>query len=222
MSPLAVAQQSGLSNLLDRRSNPGNGGPQQRQNCPLTSPDIEGPYYKPGAPVQRNSIATLAQVCKNNGANDRLILNGTIRQASKKNPCGTPVAAVLDIWHANADGVYSDRSRSSSDFTCRMRLMTDPDGTFVFSSIFPGRYDDGGFRPAHIHFQITPQDDRIDARRQRPFTTQMYFAQDQFLNPHDSCGICASGDPTLITHVSHQSDIKTFVGTWDVLLAGNN
>ncbi|OQV12292.1 hypothetical protein BV898_13404 [Hypsibius exemplaris] len=190
-------------------------------SCKVTSKDIEGPFYKRNAPIQQITPALVPQVCKNNVANDRLILNGTIRQISDGNPCGKPTRAVLDVWQANADGEYSDHSALSTDFACRTRLVTNHDGIFTFSSIFPGRYDDGGFRPAHIHFQITPLD-LNDRAIGKTLTTQMYFAQDHFLKPHDSCAMCSSDDPTLITHVSHQTDIKTFVGTWDVLLSSDD
>jgi len=212
--------------VSDAAPQTGSQSAQQRpQTCRITASDIEGPYYKRNAPIQQiTSPAVVPQVCRNSPANDRLILNGTIRQVTKNSPCGRPTRSVLDIWHANADGVYSDTAALSTDFACRTRLVTSEDGSFTFSSIFPGRYDDsgaGGFRPAHIHFSITPLD-AANRATGKSLTTQMYFAQDHFLKPRDSCGFCQSGDATLITHVTHQDDIKTFTGTWDVLLAADN
>jgi protocatechuate 3,4-dioxygenase beta subunit len=46
-------------------------------------------------------------------------------------------------------------------------------------------YDDGGYRPAHIHFNIT-------AEGYPELITQLYFNQDYYLAPRDSCERCKS------------------------------
>ncbi len=49
-------------------------------------------------------------------------------------------------------------------------------------SYFKG-YDDNGYRPAHIHFKIS-----VEGYPQ--FVTQLYFNQDYYLAPRDSCQRC--------------------------------
>ncbi|OQV21850.1 putative Peroxisomal N(1)-acetyl-spermine/spermidine oxidase [Hypsibius exemplaris] len=112
----------------------------------------------------------------------------------------------------------SSHAPGSKDYTCRSRVYTRDDGTYSVSSIFPGRYDDSGYRPAHIHFKITPVD-RFNRPNGATFTTQLYFEDDHYLLPVDSCKHCGSDEPTLIACVQHVDDIKTYVGHWDVLLA---
>lgn len=83
--------------------------------------------------------------------------------------------------------------------------MTDANGRFHIITIIPGRksfnateyekkrfsfffislkdYYDNGYRPAHIHFNIT-------ADGYPKLITQLYFNRDYFLAPRDSCTHC--------------------------------
>jgi len=169
------------------------------QDCSITAPDIEGPYYVRNAPTK------VATVCENNPAEDRLILSGHVY-----GDCVTPLAGVkLDIWHADPTGKYSP---GGSDYTCRSVLFTDSHGFYQFTSLMPGRYDDDGYRPAHIHFKIG---DNV-ATKYNNFTTQLYFHQDPYTYPNDSCGPCHSNQKTLLSTLAHVSDIKTYVGSWNI------
>ncbi|XP_055353083.1 uncharacterized protein LOC129598997 [Paramacrobiotus metropolitanus] len=188
--------------------------------CDITRPDILGPYYKPNAPIRPLAVnGDWASLCYNVPAHDRLFLNGTIRRLQTGQGCqGQAVRALMDIWSADFNGVYSNISPQSPDYGCRLRIYTDNSGYYQFDSIYPGRYDDGGYRPAHIHFRITP----VDANN-RPvgpiFTTQLYFAEDTYLGPNDSCQRCGSSNPSQIAPLQHNGDYKSFFGTWDVVLA---
>ncbi|XP_055344632.1 uncharacterized protein LOC129592588 [Paramacrobiotus metropolitanus] len=188
------------------------------RSCRVTTKDILGPYYKRNAPVVSFDSRNIPQICANTPAQDRLFLNGTIRVQKSASDCGVGTRAFLDIWQANSDGVYSSTSMQSKDYTCRIRFFTDDNGFFSLTSIFPGRYDDGGYRPAHIHFMITPVD-RNNQPTGTTLTTQLYFAEDFYLSPRDSCQICGSGQPSQIAHVEHIGDIKSFTGSWDILLS---
>jgi protocatechuate 3,4-dioxygenase beta subunit len=82
--------------------------------------------------------------------------------------------AMVDIWHCDASGVYSDvRDRALFDTRGEKFLrgyqMTDGDGAVQFQTIYPGWYPG---RTVHIHFKIrtTPE-----ARRGYEFTSQIYF-----------------------------------------------
>ena len=86
----------------------------------------EGPYYKPNAPIlnigqQGNQFTP--QICPNSVANDRLLVNGTVRAVDANNPCGKPVRAMLDIWHADQDGNYTDIRPSSTDYVSRKTIQ---------------------------------------------------------------------------------------------------
>jgi protocatechuate 3,4-dioxygenase beta subunit len=68
----------------------------------------------------------------------------------------TPVAdARVDVWHCDADGVYSGFDQPGIDATgetfCRGIQLTNADGQVDFQTIYPGWYQG---RITHIHFQV--------------------------------------------------------------------
>jgi protocatechuate 3,4-dioxygenase beta subunit len=86
----------------------------------------------------------------------------------------TPLAgAIIDVWHCDAAGVYSDVNDAGSNAVGQKFLrgyqVTGNDGGVEFLTIYPGWYQG---RTAHIHFKIRGQP--ADARRYA-FTSQLYF-----------------------------------------------
>ncbi|XP_055354219.1 chlorocatechol 1,2-dioxygenase-like [Paramacrobiotus metropolitanus] len=190
--------------------------------CMITTPDVLGPYYKPSAPLFNATIPSdLPSVCFNNPAHTRLFVNGTVHVVDTEgNPCGKPAFALMDVWQADANGEYSDIRMDKPDYWCRTRFTTTKDGFFSLSTVFPGRYNDDGYRPAHLHFRIT----LIDENGQligTTLTTQLYFERDFYLPPNDSCQRCGSRNPSQRIIVNNDVDIKTFTGTWNVFLREN-
>jgi protocatechuate 3,4-dioxygenase beta subunit len=87
--------------------------------------------------------------------------------------CRPLAGATVDIWHCDAQGIYSGVKDWSFDTAGRKFLrgyqVTGEDGAARFLTIYPGAYRG---RTVHIHFKIrTPQ-----ARsRNHEFTSQLYF-----------------------------------------------
>ncbi|MBA3392961.1 MAG: hypothetical protein H0T89_09970 [Deltaproteobacteria bacterium] len=131
--------------------------------CALTAANIEGPFYKPGAP-SRVVLATARD------AGERLVIGGTVRTTS----CEPLANAVLDIWHADARGGYDNEG-----WGMRGTMVTDAHGRWQLRSIVPGRYLNGRrYRPTHVHVKLR-------ARGHRELTTQLYFADDPYNDGDD-------------------------------------
>jgi protocatechuate 3,4-dioxygenase beta subunit len=126
--------------------------------CRPTEPNIEGPYYKPGAP-ERSVLASAS------ARGTRLTLSG--RVLSER--CEPLAGAVLDFWQADDHGEYDNRG-----FSLRGWLRSDTRGRWRLETIMPGRYLNGDtYRPAHVHAKVR-------ARGHRLLTTQLYFEGDPY------------------------------------------
>jgi protocatechuate 3,4-dioxygenase beta subunit len=86
----------------------------------------------------------------------------------------TPLSgAIVDIWHCDALGVYSDVRDAGFDTRGKKFLrgyqQTDAKGAAQFLTIYPGWY---AGRAVHIHFKIRSA---APSARDREFTSQLYF-----------------------------------------------
>lgn len=89
--------------------------------------------------------------------------------------CAALPGAVVDIWHCDALGLYSDVNAGMGNPDTRGQKflrgyqVTDNDGSVQFTTIYPGYYTG---RSVHIHFKI-----RLFAGSQRTFefTSQVFF-----------------------------------------------
>jgi len=82
----------------------------------------------------------------------------------------TPLpGAKVDIWHCDAEGVYSDVSDRSFNTQGQKFLrgyqVTDENGRVMFTTIYPGWYPG---RTVHIHFKVQPTENQV-------FTSQLFF-----------------------------------------------
>jgi len=82
----------------------------------------------------------------------------TINVQNINNSCAALAGVIVDIWHCDKDGYYSEYGGSgmqSTDYTSvhflRGRQTTDANGQVRFTSIFPGWYSG---RATHIHVHI--------------------------------------------------------------------
>lgn len=131
--------------------------------CAVTAANIEGPFYKPGAP----SRAVLAS---SRDPGEPLVLTGAVRSTS----CAPIAGAILDVWHADARGGYDN-----DGWGLRGTLATDAHGRWQLRTIVPGRYLNGRrYRPTHVHVKLR-------APGHRPLTTQLYFEGDPYNDGDD-------------------------------------
>lgn len=82
----------------------------------------------------------------------------------------TPLeGARVDVWHADAEGVYSGVDGAEDLMFLRGYQLTDEDGRATFLTVYPGWYPG---RAVHIHFKIRT-DPEADSGYE--FTSQFFF-----------------------------------------------
>ena len=87
--------------------------------------------------------------------------------------CAPLAGVIVDIWHCDALGIYSDVHDAGFDSRGKKFLrgyqQTDTQGHAEFLTIYPGWYEG---RAVHIHFKIRSA---AEGARSREFTSQLYF-----------------------------------------------
>jgi len=108
-------------------------------SCVLAPELTEGPYYIPNEAVRRDITE--------GKPGTPLHLRLTVVSTSS---CSPIKGAAVDIWHADASGVYSGVSGNTGTFL-RGVQRTDRNGLAVFDTIYPGWYQG---RAVHIHVKV--------------------------------------------------------------------
>jgi len=109
--------------------------------CVLTPEQTEGPYYIPNEKVRRNITEGRPGTA--------LALRLTVVDAST---CRPIKGAAVDIWHADASGVYSGFGQGAASRTFMRGIQrTDAKGTAIFRTVYPGWYQG---RTVHIHVKV--------------------------------------------------------------------
>jgi protocatechuate 3,4-dioxygenase beta subunit len=87
--------------------------------------------------------------------------------------CEPEPGAVVDIWHCNASGLYSDEAANGTSGETWLRGLqeTDSSGHVRFTTIYPGWYSG---RTVHIHIRVRTFSGTTTTYN---FTTQIFFAE---------------------------------------------
>ncbi len=136
--------------------------PAAAQQCRGTPPDQLGPFYTSGAPEQSELCAS------GSGGKERLLVSGRVLGAD----CKPLTGALVEVWHADANGGYSGFPRGKKDDpACLLRasIKTDAEGRYTFTTIVPAEYPG---RPRHIHY-------RVSHAAYATLVTQLYFARER-------------------------------------------
>jgi protocatechuate 3,4-dioxygenase beta subunit len=138
--------------------------------CVVRPAQTEGPYFV-DEKLDRSDIRGDPSD-KSTKAGVRLRLEFRVSQIAG-GACAPLSAAIVDIWHCDALGVYSDVRDAGFDTRGKKFLRgyqkTDARGTAQFLTIYPGWYEG---RAVHIHFKIRGTG---ASRHQQEFTSQLYF-----------------------------------------------
>jgi len=176
---------------------------------------IEGPYYVPDAPEQgaHGSIPMRE-------AEGGTPLTWTGRVTSTD---GTPLAgAKVEVWHADADGYYSQFAPGIPEWNLRGTFTVGDDGAFEIGTVQPAPYQiptDGAcgkliaaagwhaWRPAHIHVKVSAPGHEL-------LTAQLYFPGDE----HNDDDIASAVKPELILDPERAEDGRSASVTYDFVL----
>lgn len=172
-SPRSAA---GLKELVSRAG---------RRPVPLTPSSALGPYYLVNMPVR-------SDIRENQTAGLPTRLYVRVIDAATEAPIP---GASIDVWHANACGIYSGFAAQGTSGQTWLRGVqyADASGWCLFTSVFPGWY---AGRTAHIHARV-----RRNPAAATVLTTQFFFgnlldipaivvnpAVYQYVPPYSSCG----------------------------------
>jgi protocatechuate 3,4-dioxygenase beta subunit len=136
--------------------------------CTSTASETEGPF-----PTKSPASYVLNDITSDRTGN-KLTVKITIQ--NKTESCAALASALVDIWHCDAAGNYSEYGGSgmqSTNYTSvhflRGRQTTDANGLVTFTSIYPGWYSG---RAPHIHVHV------YNASGKSLLVTQIAFPED--------------------------------------------
>jgi protocatechuate 3,4-dioxygenase beta subunit len=166
---LGVACTHLLTGLLSRRSEAADIKTTSR-SCVVTPTQTEGPYFVDER-LRRSDIR--ADPSTGLIADGVPLLLQLSVSALGNNGCTPLAGAVVDIWHCDASGVYSDVRDPDLNTIGKKFLrgyqITDSNGDVRFTTIYPGWYEG---RAVHIHFKVRTAGKAAQAYE---FTSQFYF-----------------------------------------------
>ncbi|HSP60182.1 MAG TPA: catechol 1,2-dioxygenase [Ornithinimicrobium sp.] len=156
---------------------------------------IEGPYYVPDAPEQ-GARGTIPMRADEPGT--PLHWTGQVTSTD-----GSPLGgAKVELWHADADGFYSQFAPGIPGWNLRGSFTSDEEGRFEIDTVEPAPYQiptDGAcgrliaaagwhaWRPAHLHVKVSAPGHEL-------LTAQLYFPGD----PHNEDDIASAVKPELM------------------------
>ena len=138
-------------------------------SCAVTPTETEGPF-----PTKTPTSYVRSDIRKGDGLG--IAMTALITVVNVKDSCNPLAGALVDIWHCDVEGNYSQYGGTrmqpgdyQSDNWFRGRQVTDSNGLVTFKTIFPGWYQG---RSTHIHAHI------YDASGKSLLVTQIAFQDD--------------------------------------------
>jgi protocatechuate 3,4-dioxygenase beta subunit len=152
IAPLASSCKKDTDVIADTDTTSGTGSNSGTTSgtCTVSPTETEGPF-----PTKAPSSLVTKDI-RSDRTGVPFTINITIN--NKNNNCAALAGAIVDIWHCDKDGYYSEyggTGMQSVNYTSvhflRGRQTTDANGLVSFTSIFPGWYSG---RAPHIHVHI--------------------------------------------------------------------
>lgn len=134
--------------------------------CVLTPEQIEGPYFLDER-LHRSDIRSDVATGVRSPGEPLLLRLGVYAVGTT---CTPLAGAVVDLWHADAQGRYSGFAGEADETYLRGYQVVDERGQVAFQTIFPGWYPG---RAIHVHFKVRWFDSAGGVTWER--TSQLYF-----------------------------------------------
>ncbi|WP_456315481.1 dioxygenase family protein [Pseudomonas shirazensis] len=152
-------------------------------SCTVSPAETKGPF-----PIKTPSQLVLENI-KSDRIGVALLINLTIE--NKSNDCAPLEGVLVDVWHCDKDGNYSEYGGTSMQQTnyttvhfLRGRQTSDVNGNVSFISIFPGWYQG---RAPHIHVEV------LSASGSSLLVTQIAFPENVASEVYSSTNYAAHG-----------------------------
>lgn len=143
-------------------------------SCIATPEGVEGPFYVDERMNRSNLVGDTREPFVTAGI--PLVLRLGVFAVGERS-CAPLEGARIDLWHASAEGVYSDepssllqKKRTVGETYLRGYQLSDRTGRVEFTTIYPGWYAN---RTIHVHVKVTTED---RAGKRLEWTTQLYLA----------------------------------------------
>ncbi|OUL27963.1 twin-arginine translocation pathway signal protein [Nostoc sp. RF31YmG] len=138
--------------------------------CVVSPEQTEGPYFVD----EKLNRADIRSDPVDGSVKEGVPLQLTLHVSQVgSNGCTPMVGAIVDLWHCDALGVYSDVTDRSFNTVGKKFLRgyqaTDAQGNVQFTTIYPGWYQG---RTVHIHFKVRTNE---KSGQGYEFTSQLYF-----------------------------------------------
>ncbi len=184
------------------------GEAQAASTCLLTPETTEGPYWVDGALTRRNITEGKRGV--------PLVIRFTVLDART---CAAIPGADVEIWHCDANGVYSGVNGATTRFL-RGHQRADARGRAELVTIFPGWYPG---RTPHIHMKVhvggtavhTGQVFFDEAITRKVYAQAPYARRGRYDTPHarDMIYAQAGGSTAELRLTRRTGGLKGYVGT---------
>ncbi len=159
----------------------------QTPSCVLVPEVTEGPYFVDGK-LKRSDIRANSS---GGGLREGIPLALTINvvEVGSGGGCTRYAGAAVDIWHCDAEGVYSGvGSETGTDFL-RGYQVTNAKGAVTFKTVFPGWYRG---RAIHIHLKVRTYDGSTETYE---YTSQLFFSETTIKQAYGVAPYSANGLP---------------------------
>jgi protocatechuate 3,4-dioxygenase beta subunit len=135
--------------------------------CVLSPAKTEGPYFVD----EKLRRADIRIDPTDDSVQAGVPLRLTIRAVDADRNCAPVQGAAIDVWHCNAQGLYSDEAQNGTSGKKYLRgyQVTDGTGSVGFTTVYPGWYQG---RTIHIHFKVRLYDGSNETYE---FTSQIFF-----------------------------------------------